>query len=354
MTDTQELNWEELERLALNLGQSGVSPGSIPQTEWDKIERALDTLNAHENWAGLVRLRKIFQNLIARDSVTVIPIFQRLSREAIIAAETTGNRAELAQLLAAEGHNLHRQGYHRQAINVFERSAELFQQLGEDFEALQNFYMTSLCHRALENRVQARRVLETVLDQIDERDLWRANPLQVLAWLAQDEGQLDEAERLLREALHLYRLSSESEMQVVGTLADLAEVVGLRSGLDEAVILFEESLAILRAYEGQYDRLQARTQLKLAELLIRRGECEAAQRLLNQADDKIRSYGHYYDLLWRIETTRAYAFFKQRRWSSMIRKLRMALYYRDQIGLSNALFAKQLIRRFFMGTGLPR
>ena len=118
--------------------------------------------------------------------------------------------------------------------------------------------------------------------------------------------------------------------------------------------LFDESLTILRLHEGQYDRMEARTQLKLAELLIRRGDCEAAHRLLNQADDKIRSYGHYYDLLWRIETARAYAFFKQKRWISMLRKLRMALYYRRQISLSNSVFAKQLVRRFLIGTGLPR
>jgi hypothetical protein len=94
--------------------------------------------------------------------------------------------------------------------------------------------------------------------------------------------------------------------------------------------------------------------LKLAELLIRQGDSEAALRLLNQADDHIRGYGHYYDLLWRIETARAYAFFKQKRWGGALRKLRIALVYRQRIGLSNTAFAKQLVRRFLMGAGLPR
>lgn len=350
----EQVDWDELAALADKLSQSGLSPGSVSQTEWQKIETALNKLSAAQDWAGIVRLRKIFNILIARDSVTVFPLFRRLSQEAIRAAEVIEDKVGLAQMLGAEGHNLHRQGYHREAIAAFEKSIGLYRELGETVRALENFFMTALCHRALENRGQARQVLEEVLRQVDKNDLWRANPLQVLAWLAQDDGQLPQAEALLREALHLYRQRQSTEIQVAGTLADLGEVVGLQSRTTEAKALFEESLTILKLYEGQYDRQEARTKLKLAELMIREDQYEAALRLLDQADDKIRRYGHYYDLLWRIETARSFAFFRQKKWGSAIRKMRMALYYRRQIGLSNTVFAKQLIRRAQLGIGLPR
>lgn len=348
------VNWAELEALADQLGQAGVSPGSVPQVEWRKIETALDLFGTNQDWAGIIRLRQIYEPLIVRDSVTVFPLFKRLSREAIAAAEMRGDSMNAAHFLAADGHNLHRQGYHREAINAFERTAGLFQGLGESFEALKNFYMTALCHRALENRPQARRILAEVLQQIEADNPWRANPLQVMAWLVQDDGQLSEAEILLREALELYRRTPGAEMNVVGTLADLGEVVGLLGRSAEAEQLFEESLAMIKPFEGQYDRQETRTQLKLAELKLRQGDYQAAHRLLNQADDRIRPYGHYYDLLWRIETARAFVFFRQKRWNSAIRKMRLALYYRRQLGLSNLAFARQLVRRVLWGLGLPR
>ncbi len=349
-----KIDWDELANLAGKLGQPGTSPGSVPQTEWDVIARALDRFVAAQDWEEVLRLRRLYAPLMARDSVTAFPLFRRLSHEGIRAAEKTENTAELADILAAEGHNLHRQGYHREAIEVFERASGLFETLGESFRALENFYMTALCYRALENYQQAGQVLEAVLQQIDKDDLWRGNPLQVMAWLAQDEGRLPEAEALLREALTLYRQIPEADIQVVGVLADLGEVVGLQGRPDEARQLFEESLVVLEPYVGQYDRQETRTRLKLAELLVRQGQYDPALQLLNQADDKIRPYGHYYDLMWRIETLRAFAFFRQRRWGSALRKLRMALSYRRQIGLSNIAFAKQLVKRLNLGIGLPR
>lgn len=353
-TESSPINWVELENLADQLGQAGVSPGSVSQVEWHKIETALDRLTAGEDWGGIIRLRQIYRPLIARDSVTVFPLFKRLSQAAIAAAERVGDSSSLAHFLGADGHNLHRQGYHREAIEAFERAAGLFQELGEPFEALKNFYMTALCHRALENRPQARRILAEVLQQVEADNPWRANPLQVLAWLVQDDGQLSQAEALLQEALVLYRQTPGAEINIAGMLADLGEIVGLLGRDNEAEQVFEESLAIIKHYEGQYDRQETRTRLKWAELKLRQGQYEAAHRLLNQADDRIRPYGHYYDLLWRIETARAFVFFRQKRWTSSMRKMRLALYYRRQLGLSNLAFARQLVRRVLWGLGLPR
>jgi tetratricopeptide (TPR) repeat protein len=348
------IEWDELTALAETLSQPGLSPGNVPRAEWEKIETTLAQLLAANDWVGILRLRRIFKELIARDSVTVVPIFKRLSQAAIHAAEQVDDKAELAHLLGADGHNLHRQGYHQAALDAFERSYQLYEELGQDFQALQNYYMTSLCYRAMEKRPQARQVLETVLARVAPDDIWRANPLQVLAWLAQDEARLDEAEVLLREAISLYHENSGSEIQAAGALADLGEVVGLQGRAAEAFTVFDESLAILARFHGQYDRQEARTRLKLAELLVRQGETGRAMQLLDRADDMIRGYGHYYDLMWRIETLRAFAYFNDRQWVHTTRKLRLALYYRRKIGLSNRAFAQQLVRRMVLGIGLPR
>lgn len=349
------VDWNELKTLAEKLAEPGLGPGSVLESEWQIIEQTLDRLLAIENWEGLIHLREMFAFLVIGDTTGGLPVVQRINAEAISVAERLGKTALVARFLHDEGHNLHRQGYHERAIKAFERSAELYQKVGEKFRSLESYYMTALCHRALENRTVARRVLDQVLQQVSDDDPWRGNPLQVMAWLIQDEGHLDEAEKLLREALALYeRYQGLDSMLVVQTLADLGEVVGLQGRDAEALENFERSLAIVSKFSGQFDRQEARTKLKLAETLTRRGEYERALRLLDEADDKIRGYGHYYDLLWRIELARAFIYWRQWRWGPVVRKLRMALRYRRQLGLSNLILARQLVSRLRMGTGLPR
>lgn len=349
-----DIDWNELKTLAERLSEPGLGPGSVLESEWRIIEQALDRLLAMENWEGLIRLREMFAFLVIGDTTGGLPVVQRISAEAMKAAEHLDRITLVARFLHDEGHNLHRQGYHERAMTAFERAAELYQEVGEKFRALESYYMTALCHRALENRVVARHVLDQVLQQVSDDDPWRGNPLQVMAWLMQDEGQLDEAEKLLREALALYKqYQGPDSMLVVQTLADLGEVVGLQGRYTEALEIFERSLAILSRFAGQFDRQEARTKLKLAETVTRRGEYECALRLLDEADDKIRGYGHYYDLLWRIELARAFIYWQQRRWASAVRKLRMVLRYRRQLGLSNVVLAKQLVHRLRMRTGLP-
>ncbi|MCX7854010.1 MAG: tetratricopeptide repeat protein, partial [Caldilineales bacterium] len=264
------------------------------------------------------------------------------------------NQAELAHLLGALGHNLHRQGFHKKAIIAFEESARSYQASGDSFGALKSTFMTSLCYRALNDRKRARAIVEDVLRQVEPNNPWRGNPLQVLAWLTQDDGDLPTTEKLLREALALHEKSPGSDILVAGTLADLAEVVGLQGRTNEATELFQRSLNLLNLHSGQYDRQEARPRLKYAELLMRQGQHEDALSLLNTADDRISAYGHYYDLMWRIELTRTFIYLKKRHVRQALQKYRLVLRYRRILRLSNWVLAKQLIKRLWMGTGLPR
>lgn len=348
------IDWNALEKLADQTTRSGGSPGAIADTEWERLRLALATLRQAEDWSGIVRLRKLFAELLARDSAWGISDVKHLDDAAIDAARHLGDMAELGHLLGARGHNLHRQGFHEASIAAFEESAVNYRQCGDDFGALKSIFMTSLCYRALDNRVKARKILEDILQQVEPNDPWRGNPLQVLAWLTQDEGDLPGTEKLLREVLALHEQAADADILIAGTLADLGEVVGLQRRIVEATEFFQRSLAILRQYQGQYDRQEARTKLKYAELLMRQRQYDEALQLLDDSDDKASAYGHYYDLMWRIELARTIIFARKGRWREAMMKGQMVLRYRRILGLSNWLLVRQLWQRLRAGTGLPR
>jgi hypothetical protein len=114
------------------------------------------------------------------------------------------------------------------------------------------------------------------------------------------------------------------------------------------------SLAILQQYQGQYDRQEAQSKLKFAEMLMRQKRYDEALQLLDDSDDKASGYGHYYDLMWRIELARALIFLREGRWRDAILKGQMVLRYRRILVLSIWLLGKQLWQRLRAGTGLPR
>lgn len=352
-----QLEWQELQALATQVITRGHGPGLLSKNQLEKIESALKIAVAEQAWRDIIRLREIFGTLFARDTAFGLIELQNLDDAAIDAAWRINDYRELAHLLGAKGHNLHRQGYHQQAIEIFHKSRDYYTLVGDDFEALKNYYMTSLCYRALNHPVKARQVLNEVIGCIDQSHPWRRNPLQVMAWLAQDDGDLRQAEAYLHEALRVQEYPEGSEgfdTHAAGTLADLAEVVGLQGRVDEARSLFAQSFEILENYQGQYNRLEARSRLKLAELEIREHHFIKALRLLDQADDKVRQYGHYYDLMWRIELARVIIYLRQFKLGFALKKWRATLRFRRELGLSTRLLIKQLVRRFVLGIGLPR
>lgn len=349
-----KIDWVTLTELSERTTQSGGSPGAIPDHDWEHIRRVLVSLQQSQDWSGIIQLRELFAGLLARDSAWGIPVIQMLDESAIEAARRLNDAAELGHLLGARGHNLHRQGFHEQAIAAFTESAVNYDRCGDGFGALKSTFMTSLCYRALDNRPKARQILTNVLQQVEPDDPWRGNPLQVLAWLTQDEGDLPETEKILREVLALHERAVDSDILIAGTLADLAEVMGLQGRGTEATEAFQRSLAILERYQGQYDRQEARSKLKYAELLMRQKRFDEALRLLDDSDDKASGYGHYYDLMWRIELARAVIFARKGCLRDALLKGQMVFRYRRILGLSNWLLIKQLWQRLRAGTGLPR
>lgn len=341
-----DIEWTALQEFSSRLSAPGVDPGSIPEVEWKIIAQALSELRSMQDWNGILQLRRTFNDLYASDSMTGLPVLQQLDQEAITAARSLGRMTDLAHLLGAKGHNLHRQGFHAQALEAFEESANSYRTAGSERQAMENYYMTSLCHRALGDSTRARQVLQDVLEKTSSDDPWRAHPLQVLAWLTQDHGDLPAAETLLRQALSLFRILPKSDMLIAGALADLGEIVGILGRLQEAKLLFEESLALFPVYKGKFNRQEARAALKYSELLMQHGQYSVVEQLLNQADDKISRYGHYYDLLWQIELARAFVFLRTGRFRFCLSKVRSVFRIRRQLGLSNLLLAHHVSKRY--------
>jgi tetratricopeptide (TPR) repeat protein len=351
MSESVDINWERLKDFAERLGQPKHGGGSVHQEDLQAVDEALDTLIAQDNYAGIVRLRRLFTAVVARDSISVHKSLQRLTDEAIRAADKIGDIKEQAHLLGANGHNLHRQGLHQQSLDNFYRAYQLYEQIGEPFEALKNYFMMALCHRALGNVAEAIHILQNVMARVGTDDPWFGNPLNVLAWIERDNQHLAAAETMFRRALALHRQSSDPDILVAGTLADLGEVLALQGQNEEAAACFAESLAFIRKYEGQFDRQEARTEMKLAELLIRERKYSEALSLLNHADDLI-AYGAYKDQLWKIELLRAMIKFRQRNLGGALRRLRSAKTIYEELGLPTSEFIRHTVNRLKLGSGL--
>jgi len=339
------VDWLQLQDVANNLTQSRAGPGNSFDFEWRQIEQAVRQLKEEENWEGLIRLREILNDLYAKDTVAGLDVIQALDKEAILSARKIGNTQKLAHFLGDLGHNLHRRGFHEQAIHAFDESSTFYLEIGNQKNALYNLHMTSLCYRAVGQYSKAYHICQNVLASCPKNDPWRGNPLQFMAILCRDKGERAEAERLLCEALDLHKQALGSDILVAGTLTNLGEVMGLQGKIVEAKQCFSEALAILDIYSGEYNRQEARTKTKLAELLIQTGNITEALSLLNEADDLIRAYGHYYDLLWKIEIFKAQAYYKNGQYRTSISKLRSGFVYRKVIGLSHRLLVWAMLRQ---------
>ena len=350
---TNAISWAELDELAHRLTATGNITSEVTVADWLPLEEAFEVLRVTDDHAGLVQLRNMFGALYAQDTFAGNPLLQQIDSAAIYAARNLRDDRNLAHFLGATGHNLHRQGYHRQAITSFNEASILYEGIGDSWEAMKNHYMTALCLRALGKRDAALQVLDDVFERVAQDNPWRAQPLQVKAWLVQDTGDLAQAEQLLRQAVQLH-LKGGTVPLISGALADLGEVVGLQGRFVEARGIFHQALAILYASSGQYQRLIARTKLKLAELLWRNGNYDTCLDLLDEADMLISGYGHYYDLMWRIELLRAVTYLYRREWYRFSQKARLTMRIRRDLGLSNILLFQQMVKRAWLGIGFPR
>jgi len=110
----------------------------------------------------------------------------------------------------------------------------------------------------------------------------QASNLGNLGLIAQDRGNLDEAEKLLRESLEINRKLGRLEGQA-SQLGNLGLIAKARGNLDEAEKLLRESLEIFRKLgrlEGQANQLG-----NLGSIAKQHGDMTEARRLWTQSRD---------------------------------------------------------------------
>lgn len=348
------IDWNELNAIAKELSQATISPASITSIELSSIETALMNLLETKDWEGILQFEELFHHQISQETLSVHQLFRKVSQEAIQAARILNKKNKLADLLKMEGHNLHRLGFHKNALDTFLEAEQIYRTEQDLANAKDSLFMTTLCHRALRNFKDARRIAEQLLDESELNDPWRAHPLKLLAWLERDNKKFATAEKLLRESIELYSKISETDIFYADTLADLGEILGLQGSIENAKTYLQKSLDVARSYKGQYARQEARTLAKLAELTLSQGNYDEALEFLQKADDNIRGYGTYLDLLWKIEVIRAMIYFQTGQILEGFRKLRSALNLHKGLNLSLGDFISKIFSRLKIGTGSPR
>jgi tetratricopeptide (TPR) repeat protein len=185
-------------------------------------------------------------------------------------------------------------------------------------------------------------------------DLWRANPLAVLSWLQQDDGDLRQAEITIRESVSLFeRFKGPDNVQVGQSLADLGEIVGFQGRHSEAEDIFKRALSIFAKQPSAHPRQTARTLLKRAEVYMRQDRLDEAMKLLREAYLTIAE-AQYYDLMWRIQLAMAQINLQRKEYAELARHIRLAWRHRRAIGLTDWALVKQYLTRRKMGAGLPR
>jgi len=120
----------------------------------------------------------------------------------------------------------------------------------------------------------------------------QATLLDTLGQVYRNLGLVATAEDLLRSALEIRRRGSGHDPELARTLHNLAVTVGLRSGDQEALLLFDEALNLRQKHFGEVHPQVAETQRAKASWLALTQRYQEAEALARKA---VASYGAHPD-----------------------------------------------------------
>lgn len=226
--------------------------------------------------------------------------FKRLNLEFPIIAEVirwcwddgeTGNPLIGFHILSEISDFLITLGYWDEAVSWSEKAITLAEEMGEEGRAAQFRAWPLSCvlrHRGNLARaeIEAENAMETLQRVGDE--LLAVWAKRNLARVYQESGRLDQAEKLLREALSYAKKRNFSRTILLVT-ANLAIVLVSKGELDTAQSLCEEVLSIAKE-SGDAERL-AHLLGVLAGIALRRGELEKAKVLSDSAMIELQRVG---------------------------------------------------------------
>ena len=272
-------------RLMLKVAQIPYGLGSYPQAlRW--LTRGLRVLGDRDDddasgqraalaaWYGAVRWKQGHQ----ADAIA-------WSRKAIEEGERSGALEALAHAYRVLDIALVALGRYDEAVYSW-RALEIYEELGNLHRkgiTLNNLGTQLYFLGRWDETIEAYEAAEEALEKAGDR--WAASfALTNRAELLSDQGRLEEAEPLLRQALLIARASGTGP-HIANNLADYGRLAA-RAGR------FDEARAMLTEARETYDRAGERgevllTEAKLAECLMLEGESEAALALASSALDRV-------------------------------------------------------------------
>ena len=141
-----------------------------------------------------------------------------------------------------------------EALEILSEGYEEIERMGETFALLSAWLAQSLY--ALGRYDEAERRAQVAVDAVDD-DLGRSSGLGALARVRAQQGRLEEAERMAREAVAYFERTDYSSDRT-WVLMDLAEVLSLAGRTDEAIATIHEAIALFEQREDVVSATRAR------------------------------------------------------------------------------------------------
>ena len=134
---------------------------------------------------------------------------------AIEAAQALSDEISVVRCTHEQADILHQQGYYHEAERLYQRCEVDYRKLGECTMAIKSRHMRSLAVRGQGRFIEAKQLCESTIREAHElsQDQWLAHPFYVLALLARDRGNFQEAVQWIRESL--VRLTDSGEVAML-------------------------------------------------------------------------------------------------------------------------------------------
>jgi non-specific serine/threonine protein kinase/serine/threonine-protein kinase len=182
-----------------------------------------------------------------------------------------------------------------QYLGVLQRERGMLAEADEVVEAQADYALVASDQGRYEEAARlSREILDTRRELFDGGHVEIALALNDLGWIQVLAGQWDDAERLLREAVEMYRsLLGEARPQEAAalrngmalSLGNLGSVLLERDALDEAGVVYREALETNRALLGEVHPRVADNLMGLGAVMRDRGEYDEALRLSREGID---------------------------------------------------------------------
>lgn len=227
--------------------------------ERGNVDRALEEIEAAyeaQAWEAVIESRDALhypldQNRYWQEAA-------QLDRWAIDAAEEIGAVRKTAHYYHDLADIKARQGYYHEVEPLYQRSFQIFEeQLGDRLSATKSLHMLAMAKRALGANAEAESLAHRCLERAERYEFgpWRAHPLHLLALIARDRREYEEALAYLEEALGIHKQHDTHDQVPMVTMSyhSIAEVLIRLGRADAARESLEKAIEWQREHGQEID-----------------------------------------------------------------------------------------------------